>query len=215
MDFWDIVDLIGRALTIVTAVGAVFGTIFHQAVGEWIKSRFARTLSRESEELKHQFSRELEAHKAALLRDMETFKLDLDLRRSVLLQIASSKVSALQKIMSDVSTATKNVLVIPQNKAEAREPLLALARTSMDTANASWSENQIFLPQELSIRITTLLSKYAGFLADFSGDAAPIPSDSPQIRAAIVEAASVLADIKIELQRAGEIATRPGVPPPA
>ena len=88
----DILKIIGDIASILVLIGGIITFFFKES----IKAFFARDLLKKQENYK----RELETYKTILLKDLEEYKMGIDVRRNLSSEIMSKRVFAYQLTMS-------------------------------------------------------------------------------------------------------------------
>jgi len=101
MTFISILTLISQTLSVLLLLAATLAFIFKRYINEWIKTRFKIQLEKSNGDYKHKLLHELETYKGDILRELEEFKLGIDIRRNIALQVSNSQLSAYQKLVSD------------------------------------------------------------------------------------------------------------------
>lgn len=149
-------DLISNIVSLTLLVAGALAFMFKGWISEWIKSRFAKAVSKELDTYKHELNKELEAHKTALIRELEHYKANIDIQRAIALKMAEARLDALRKLL--VAFDANGI----GTHAYLRSSVEQKANTWEDVTRANMAlkealtEAQIFLPLELTNKIASL-----------------------------------------------------------
>lgn len=90
----EIMKLVGDIASILVLVGGIFAFIFKES----IKAFFARDLLKKQEDYK----RELETYKTILLKDLEEYKMGIDVRRNMSTEISKRRIDSYRTIINSL-----------------------------------------------------------------------------------------------------------------
>jgi hypothetical protein len=139
-------------------------------------------MTRELDQSRHTLARELEAYKAGVLKDLEQFRANIDIKRTMALKMADARLDALRALAVAHDTAINEVTTMmtmsqAERQANADEYLQAMRRQREPLRSA-----EIFMPQELVAEVTTGVARASVFFGQLLGENRSIEADSPELQ---------------------------------
>jgi hypothetical protein len=195
-------DIIGRFAAALGVIGLAIAYIFKRWIGEWIKSRFSRAVEKELAVHKHQLERELEAYKGSVLQELEQFRANVDIRRTIALKRADTKLDLVRKLDNDFDTYHRRCLVYcvaDAANAALRMKALGEALESWNALEQSVTAAGVFLPLPLMSRITAANVKVASLRDKCKRDNVHLNRDDVEINALTLESAQVRTALRQEI----------------
>ena len=169
-------------------------TYLRTSVTEWIKHKLAATLGRELEQLRHRLATELETHKSGILRELERYRADIDIHRTIRLRLADARLDALRTLAGCLDEYVNEAAMMPVMEAARRRSNFDAYIASLTVARTALRAADIFITRELAVEISGMMREAHRLCADL--DAPPIPTDAPQIADVLRRCAAVLASLR-------------------
>jgi hypothetical protein len=195
-------DIIGRVAAALGVIGLAIAYIFKRWIAEWIKSRFSRAVEKELAVHKHQLERELEAYKGSVLQELEQFRANVDIRRTIALKRADTKLELVRKLDNDFDTYHRRCLVY----CVADVANAALRMKAFEEAGQSWNALEqsvtaagVFLPLPLMARITAANLKVNELREECQRDNVHLNHDNAQLIALTLEGARIRNALRQEI----------------
>lgn len=167
-DFRTLLNTFEHFLALLVFVGGLVSFIFRNYITNWIKSKFESEVGKQLASHKHNLDRELEAYKMSLVRDLEQLKANIDIRRSIALQVASTQLVAITALFADLNTflnaATAYTVYPLPVRQHAGEDFGKKTNAMRDSFRAA----EIYLGVELRARISTVTAEAHSLAIEFS-----------------------------------------------
>ncbi len=201
MDIWQflgaLLDIADRLLTIIILVAVLLWFAFQRWISEFIRSRFSRAVGSQLEDQKHLLNKELEAYKGALLRQLEEFRADIDIKRSMALKLADARLDALRDVANAIDFLVNEGMAMcvasPAGRAHnADEYHAACAGVRIAIRRAG-----IFLPLPLAREIATLSSDVVSLAGDCMLNDTVLQRDDVRINQILGRAGNIAEQMRV------------------
>jgi len=151
--FGQVIRFLNGTITVLLLVGGLLAFAFRTYVSEWIKNRFGRTLQTQIEDHKHKLARDMEVYRNSLVQELEHFRANVDIRRSVALRIAESKIEALRELAPTLDVFINEASTMPQMEPAVRRGNFEAYKRSVDAVRASVRKASLHISRELDVRL--------------------------------------------------------------
>jgi hypothetical protein len=171
---------------------------------DWVKARlnyqFSRAVSRELEAEKHKFNLEVEATRASLIRELEQYKANIDIRRSISLKIAEIRLDNLRSFYVAFSETTNMCSAWVNFTKDQRQSAMKSIAKQIEELRFLQRNCEIFFARELNTSILEAIGESLKFLVEFPSESnTRIETTSARVRAYLEKCA------KIELELVEQI----------
>jgi hypothetical protein len=204
MNLWRILDIAGDVVAILLLVATVLSFIFK----EWIKNRFSKAVQSELDAKRHALNTELESHKGAILRELEQFRADVDIKRSIALKVAEARIQALQTLSGDLARFSNEALSMACMTAEQRRRNFSEYSTSLAAIRKSAETATLYIPMQLARDISAFNSDAVALVGNVSDRDIALATDDPAVMQLIQQSAAVANALRDHLY-AGPLLTHP------
>lgn len=185
----DALSAVSQILSLTVLVGGALYAFFRRAINEYIKIRLTKTVSSELDAERHRFNQEIEALRVSLLRELEQYKANIDIKRTSALRLAESRFDALRNFYTAFDAYTIVCLSWTSMTPEMRASTLSERMQYGLDAKKAHSVCEIFLETQFNAEIFATMrdcTRLAGKFETTSTDRLP-PDD--QERMALVKQA--------------------------
>jgi hypothetical protein len=198
-EFGQWLDIADKVLTVIILVGGFLGFIFRAWISEWIKHRFSRAVGEELEQQKHKLNRDLEAYKGSLLRELEEIKANIDIKRSIALKMAETRLDALRVLAFAFDECINEAVTMAGTSVDLRMHNLSTYNKSMEESRNARRSAEIFLPPAMVSDIVNTYLAASTLVAELMNSNAVLAIGDQRIQNLIAKSASVSMAIRDQI----------------
>jgi len=199
-NLWDVIDKILGAILL---VGGVLGFVFRTWIKAWIENKFSSAAAAALETRRHELNQQLEAYKGAVMRDLEQYRANIDIKRSVALKMAEEKLDALRTLATTLDKYINEAITQPRFTIAQRVANGAEVIAATDAARSAVRQADIVVPLEFAVEISRLMAEAQALIVAF-GAANPelAPAGHAETQAVMENYARASNSLRAEIFRA-------------
>jgi len=201
-----ILNIAPQVMTFLILVGGVVAYVLRKYITAWIRSKFESEIGKQLASHKHNLDRELAAYKMSLVRELEQQKANIDLRRSIALQIASTNLSALTQLFADLNTwvnkATAYTVYPPDVRKQTQNDFNQLTLTT----RTAYRNAEIHLSADLRVRISNLMADLHRLAFELSNSVDRLDPKDARITGFLSENVAINDLLRQEVEKIGRTA---------
>ncbi|SRR6266699_4562350 len=164
LSLWDVID---KILGVVLLAAGVLGFVFRTWIKAWIENKFTSAAAAALENRRHELNQQLEAYKGSVMRDLEQFRANIDIKRSVALKVAGERLDALRTLATTLDKYTNDAVARSQSNLLLRNAHAAEMIASTQAAQVAYRAAEIFLPLDFNVEIASLMATMQELVVDF------------------------------------------------
>ena len=196
MEFWKLIDIIEKALTIGVLVGGVLAFVFKTWIAEWIKRRLTAAMTKELEDHRHKLARELEGYKGALLKELEQYRANIDIKRSIALKMADARLDALRKLAVALNRFSNEAESMCRMNTAQKKLNQAEYNDSVVKTREAKREAEIFLTYEYNVTLSQAVSEAIDLTVECMEKELTLEMKDPRLLSVRVSLATVAVDLR-------------------
>jgi hypothetical protein len=199
----EFLDIAGDVIALVLLLASGIGFLFRTSISEWIKHKFQVAVGRELEDHKHRLARELEGYKGSLMQELEEMRADIDIRRSIALRVADTKLASLQALAFELSRVIMEATTMATMEQKLRNQNMEEYGAAISASRDARRRADIFLSRELSAEVATVMSDAVQFAQECGDKNVVVKIDDPRLIAIVRSSGIVETKIRAELEAMG------------
>ena len=179
---WQVWDTIDKILGLIVLFAGLVGFASRAWIKAWIKNRFASAAAEALENRRHELNQQLEAYRGSILRDLEQFRANVDLQRSIALKMAEDRLEALRPLYEALDVFVNEGVAWPVFTVAMRSAASTNYQNAINAARRSLRAAQIFLPLEFNKDVVALTKDIHALIVEFGrGNTATLQIDDARL----------------------------------